>query len=92
LQRMDLCQPAPAGHEVLTVHDLACPRFPDEGELRPPAAESARRATAMVTDSESTTHRGRPSGSNGPGRRAAAFAWKRSAGARLSVDQDVIGI
>jgi len=33
LHRMDLRLPAPAGHEVLTVHDLACLQFSDEGDL-----------------------------------------------------------
>jgi len=52
VHRMDLRLPSPGGAEVLTVHDLACLQFPDEGELPRRAAESARRATAMVTVSE----------------------------------------
>jgi glycosyltransferase involved in cell wall biosynthesis len=52
VHRMDLRLPSPVAHEVLTVHDLACLRFPDEGELPRKAAESARRATVMVTGSE----------------------------------------
>jgi glycosyltransferase involved in cell wall biosynthesis len=47
VHRCDLRLPA-ARREVVTVHDLAPLRFPDEGEIPKGAAESLRRAAAVI--------------------------------------------
>jgi glycosyltransferase involved in cell wall biosynthesis len=51
VHRCDLRLPA-ARHEVVTVHDLAPLRFPDEGEIPPGAADSLRRARAVIAPSQ----------------------------------------
>lgn len=50
VHRGDLRLPA-AAREVVTVHDLAPLRFPDEGTIPPGAAESLRRARAVICPS-----------------------------------------
>jgi glycosyltransferase involved in cell wall biosynthesis len=51
VHRCDLRLPA-ARHEVVTVHDLAPLRFPDEGEIPARAADSLRRARAVIAPSQ----------------------------------------
>jgi glycosyltransferase involved in cell wall biosynthesis len=51
VHRCDLRLPA-ARREVVTVHDLAPLRFPDEGEIPPGAADSLRRARAVIAPSQ----------------------------------------
>ncbi|MDT4922224.1 MAG: hypothetical protein QOI15_3126, partial [Pseudonocardiales bacterium] len=51
VHRCDLRLPAARG-EVVTVHDLAPLRFPDEGEIPPRAADSLRRARAVICPSQ----------------------------------------
>ena len=51
VHRCDLRLPA-ARREVVTVHDLAPLRYPDEGEMPPRAADSLRRAGAVICPSQ----------------------------------------
>ena len=51
VHRCDLRLPA-APREVVTVHDLAPLRFPDEGAIPPGAADSLRRARAVIVPSQ----------------------------------------
>lgn len=51
VHRCDLRLPA-AAREVVTVHDLAPLRFPDEGEIPACAADTLRRARAVITPSQ----------------------------------------
>lgn len=52
VHRLDLRLPPAPAPEVLTVHDLAPLRFPDEGELPNDASSSAQRAAAVVCPSQ----------------------------------------
>lgn len=51
VHRLDLRVPPPRGPEVVTVHDLAPKRYPDEGKIPPDAVSSARRARAVICPS-----------------------------------------
>jgi glycosyltransferase involved in cell wall biosynthesis len=52
VHRLDLRVPPAAGREVLTIHDLAPLRFPDEGVLPRWSEAGARRAAAVIAPSE----------------------------------------
>jgi glycosyltransferase involved in cell wall biosynthesis len=52
VHRFELRCPPSRGREIVTVHDVAPLRFPDEGSLPRWAAESARNAAAVICGSE----------------------------------------
>jgi glycosyltransferase involved in cell wall biosynthesis len=52
VHRLDLRLPPAPRPEVLTIHDVVCWRFPDEGRPPADAAESARRSEVVICPSQ----------------------------------------